>query len=67
LFEYAQTHAATSSNRRVEHALTKDGERMLAAGLEVSREISERAFAGLTAAEVKKLHDLLERVGEVPE
>jgi DNA-binding MarR family transcriptional regulator len=53
--------------RRVEHALTEDGERMLAAGSGVTRATSERAFADLTAAEIKTLHDLLERVGEVPE
>jgi DNA-binding MarR family transcriptional regulator len=53
--------------RRVEHALTAEGERMLAAGLAVTRGVSERAFAGLTAAEVTTLHGLLDRVGEVPE
>jgi DNA-binding MarR family transcriptional regulator len=53
--------------RRVEHALTEAGERMFAAGLEVTREVSERSFAGLTASEVMVLRDLLERVGEIPE
>ena len=53
--------------RRVEHALTDEGERMLAAGLEVTRGVSERAFAGLNADEVEVLYRLLERVGEVPE
>ncbi len=53
--------------RRVEHALTADGQRMLEAGLAVTREVSERSFAKLTAAEVAVLHDLLERVGETPE
>jgi DNA-binding MarR family transcriptional regulator len=53
--------------RRVEHALTEAGHQTLAAGLEVTRATSERAFAGLTAKEVQTLHDLLERVGEVPE
>jgi len=53
--------------RRVEHALTAEGERMLATGQAVTRGVSERAFAGLSAAEVQQLRDLLERVGEVPE
>jgi DNA-binding MarR family transcriptional regulator len=53
--------------RRVEHALTAEGERMLKTGLEVTKEVSARAFAGLSGDEVKALHDLLERVGEVPE
>jgi DNA-binding MarR family transcriptional regulator len=53
--------------RRVEHRLTAEGQRMFEAGLRVTREVSERAFAGLTRDEVKTLHDLLEQVGEVPE
>jgi DNA-binding MarR family transcriptional regulator len=53
--------------RRVEHGLTAEGQRMFEAGLEVTRGVSERAFAGLTLSEVKTLHDLLNRVGEVPE
>jgi DNA-binding MarR family transcriptional regulator len=53
--------------RRVEHALTAEGERMLEAGLEVTRGVSERAFAGLSRDEVRALHDLLDRVGEAPE
>jgi DNA-binding MarR family transcriptional regulator len=53
--------------RRVEHALTADGERMLAAGLEVTHAVSARSFAALTADEVAVLHGLLERVGEAPE
>jgi DNA-binding MarR family transcriptional regulator len=53
--------------RRVEHALTAEGQRMLEAGLEVTRATSERAFADLSASEVSTLHDLLERVGEAPE
>jgi DNA-binding MarR family transcriptional regulator len=57
----------SGKGRRVEHALTGEGERMLAAGFEVTRETSERAFAQLTADEVLQLRELLERVGEVPE
>ena len=53
--------------RRVEHALTADGERMLAAGLEVTHAVSERSFAALSADEIAVLHGLLERVGEAPE
>ena len=53
--------------RRVEHTLTLDGERILEAGLELARDITARAFAQLTPAEVKQLHDLLDLVGEVPE
>jgi DNA-binding MarR family transcriptional regulator len=53
--------------RRVEHALTTEGERILAAGFEVTRATSERAFANLSIAEVRALRDLLDRVGEVPE
>jgi DNA-binding MarR family transcriptional regulator len=53
--------------RRVEHALTAEGERMFQAGLEVTREVSARGFAKLTAAEIETLHGLLERVGEEPE
>jgi DNA-binding MarR family transcriptional regulator len=53
--------------RRLEHALTAEGERMLEAGLEVTRGVSERAFARLSVPEVKALHDLLDRVGELPE
>ncbi len=65
----AQGLIARSSGhgRRVEHALTDDGRRMFEAGLEVTREVSARAFAQLSVAEVKTLHDLLDRVGEVPE
>jgi DNA-binding MarR family transcriptional regulator len=53
--------------RRVEHALTAEGKRMLESGLEVTKATSERAFAKLSAAEVTVLGELLERVGEVPE
>jgi DNA-binding MarR family transcriptional regulator len=53
--------------RRVEHALTAEGKRMLTAGQEVTRGVSARSFAALSATEVKTLRDLLERVGEPPE
>ena len=53
--------------RRVEHALTAEGQRMLDAGTEVTREVSARAFAALSSAEIAQLYELLERVGEVPE
>jgi DNA-binding MarR family transcriptional regulator len=53
--------------RRVEHALTAEGQRMLEAGLEVTRRTSERAFAKLSPEEIEVLHGLLERVGEAPE
>jgi DNA-binding MarR family transcriptional regulator len=53
--------------RRVEHALTEDGRRIFEAGLEVTRKVSERSLATLTGNEVTQLHDLLDRVGEVPE
>jgi DNA-binding MarR family transcriptional regulator len=53
--------------RRVEHALTDEGRRMLEAGAAVTRAVSERSFARLSGAEVRTLRDLLDRVGEVPE
>jgi DNA-binding MarR family transcriptional regulator len=53
--------------RRVEHALTAEGARMFEAGLEVTRRVTERAFAKLTTDELERLRDLLDRVGEVPE
>jgi DNA-binding MarR family transcriptional regulator len=53
--------------RRVEHALTKEGERMLHAGQVVTRAVSDRAFAGLSGAELGTLRKLLDRVGEIPE
>jgi DNA-binding MarR family transcriptional regulator len=53
--------------RRVEHALTAEGQRMLEAGLQVTRRTSERAFAKLSPEEIEVLHGLLERVGEAPE
>jgi DNA-binding MarR family transcriptional regulator len=57
----------SGKGRRVEHALTDEGKRMLATGFEVTRGTSERAFAQLTTDEVLQLRALLERVGEVPE
>ena len=53
--------------RRVEHALTAEGQRILAAGMEVTRGVSERSFEKLTRDELNLLRELLERVGEVPE
>jgi DNA-binding MarR family transcriptional regulator len=53
--------------RRVEHALTTEGARMLAAGTEITGQVSERSFAKLSAGEITQLHDLLELVGEAPE
>jgi DNA-binding MarR family transcriptional regulator len=58
---------ASGRGRRVEHALTPEGQRMFEAGLEVTRGVSERSFAGLTSDEIVVLHDLLERVGDAPE
>lgn len=57
----------SGKGRRVEHALTAEGKRMLEAGLKVTKRTSERAFAKLSTAEVKTLKKLLKRVGEVPE
>ncbi|RFA17568.1 MarR family winged helix-turn-helix transcriptional regulator [Subtercola boreus] len=53
--------------RRVEHAITEDGRYVFEAGLKVTRDVNEKSFAGLTGNEVTQLHDLLDRVGEVPE
>ncbi|HEY2642468.1 MAG TPA: MarR family transcriptional regulator [Galbitalea sp.] len=53
--------------RRVEHRLTEDGERMLAAGVEATAGVAGRSFAGLSAAEVSELHRLLLKVGETLE
>ena len=53
--------------RRVEHALTAEGRRILAAGMEVTKGVSERSFEKLSGDELKVLRELLERVGEVPE
>src|SRR5580698_6229094 len=58
---------SSGHGRRVEHALTADGERMLEAGREVTHAVSERQFARLTRDEIAVLHDLLDRVGDVPE
>jgi DNA-binding MarR family transcriptional regulator len=57
---------SSGHGRRVEHALTEDGQRMLEAGFEVTRGVSARAFAALTAEEVATLRGVLERVGEIP-
>ncbi|HEX3678879.1 MAG TPA: MarR family winged helix-turn-helix transcriptional regulator [Galbitalea sp.] len=57
----------SGKGRRVEHALTAEGRRMLEAGAAVTRAVSERSFARLSGAEVRTLRDLLDRVGEVPE
>lgn len=57
----------SGKGRRVEHALTEDGQRMLEAGFEVTRATSERAFSKLSVKEIEQLKALLERVGEVPE
>jgi DNA-binding MarR family transcriptional regulator len=57
----------SGKGRRVEHALTDEGRRMLEAGTAVTRAVSERSFARLSGAEVRTLRDLLDRVGEVPE
>lgn len=51
--------------RRIEHALTEAGRRMFEAGLQVTRGVSERSLAALTADEIDTLHGLLERVGEI--
>jgi len=53
--------------RRIEHRLTAAGKRILAAGQTVAMRVSARAFAGLSPAEVTKLHELLLRVAEAPE
>jgi DNA-binding MarR family transcriptional regulator len=58
---------ASGRGRRVEHALTADGERMLEAGRELTHAVSERQFAQLNRGEIAVLHDLLDRVGDVPE
>lgn len=57
----------TGRGRRVEHALTAEGQRILDAGLELAKVVTARSFAKLSPAEVAQLHDLLERVGEAPE
>jgi DNA-binding MarR family transcriptional regulator len=53
--------------RRVEHALTAEGQRILDAGVTVAREVSDRSFEKLSFDEVNVLRELLDRVGEAPE
>lgn len=53
--------------RRVEHALTAEGRRIVDVGYEVTRDVTERSFARLSARELTTLRELLERVGEAPE
>ncbi|MER7840751.1 MarR family winged helix-turn-helix transcriptional regulator [Streptomyces sp. NPDC096040] len=50
--------------RRIQHHLTPDGERVLAAGHGVAREVLAGCFAGLTAAERTTLLELLRRLNE---
>ncbi|MER5527933.1 MarR family winged helix-turn-helix transcriptional regulator [Streptomyces sp. NPDC002677] len=50
--------------RRLQHHLTPDGERMLAAGHGVAGEVLAGCFAGLTAAERTTLLELLRRLNE---
>ncbi|MER5519920.1 MarR family winged helix-turn-helix transcriptional regulator [Streptomyces sp. NPDC002763] len=50
--------------RRLQHHLTADGERMLAAGHRVAGEVLAGCFAGLTAAERTTLLELLRRLNE---
>ncbi|MFG3026902.1 MarR family winged helix-turn-helix transcriptional regulator [Streptomyces sp. NPDC048254] len=50
--------------RRLQHHLTPDGERMLAAGHGVAGEVLAGCFAGLTAAERSTLLELLRRLNE---
>ena len=50
--------------RRIQHHLTPDGERMLAAGHGVAGEVLAGCFAGLTAAERTTLLELLRRLNE---
>lgn len=56
---------ASGHGRRIEHTLTEAGRRMFEAGLHVTRGVSERSLAALTADEIETLHGLLERVGEI--
>jgi DNA-binding MarR family transcriptional regulator len=53
--------------RRVEHALTAEGERIVEVGFEVTRGVTERSFSRLSQSELTTLRELLERVGEVPD
>lgn len=50
--------------RRIQHHLTPDGERILAAGHGVAGEVLAGCFAGLTAAERSTLLELLRRLNE---
>ncbi|MFE3167019.1 MarR family winged helix-turn-helix transcriptional regulator [Streptomyces sp. NPDC059224] len=50
--------------RRIQHHLTPDGERILAAGHGVAGEVLAGCFAGLTAAERSALLELLRRLNE---
>ncbi|MEU9149524.1 helix-turn-helix domain-containing protein [Streptomyces sp. NPDC048417] len=50
--------------RRLQHHLTPDGERMLAAGHGVAGEVLAGCFANLTAAERTTLLELLRRLNE---
>ncbi|MFG2309079.1 MarR family winged helix-turn-helix transcriptional regulator [Streptomyces sp. NPDC048566] len=49
--------------RRIEHRLTEAGERVLAAGRTVTREVLDASFGPLTASERAVLLALLRRVG----
>jgi DNA-binding MarR family transcriptional regulator len=49
--------------RRIEHHLTAEGERVLADGRQVARDVLTRSFAGLTEADRAQLMHLLGRVG----
>jgi DNA-binding MarR family transcriptional regulator len=55
------------AGRRIEHRVTAAGRDVVAAGYAVAVDVATRAFADLTSAEVKILHALLLRVGEVVE
>lgn len=53
----------SGAGRRIEHRLTAAGERMLAEGLEIAREVLTRSFAPLDESERELLYDLLGRIG----
>lgn len=53
--------------RAIEHSLTAAGAKMLAAGTAIARDVSGRAFSALSSAQLAKLYELLERVGEAPD
>jgi DNA-binding MarR family transcriptional regulator len=55
---------APGSGRRIEHRLTAEGERMLAASREITGRMFTLSFAPLDAAERETLFDLLGRVGQ---